>query len=71
MQGLRELRRRIYKEFYTTGQMLRLARKGTHNGALRFLPGLLLRLPGIAWRVHVARRERALRRAERALSRTL
>jgi radical SAM superfamily enzyme YgiQ (UPF0313 family) len=45
---IRELRRRIVKEFYSTGQLLRLTRKGIRNGAIRFLPGVLLQLPKIA-----------------------
>ena len=44
---LRQLRRRIYKEFYSASQVLQLLRKGIANGALRLLPGVLLRLPKI------------------------
>ena len=42
---LRQLRRRIHKEFYSPRQVLRLLRKGLANGALRLLPGVLLRSP--------------------------
>jgi radical SAM superfamily enzyme YgiQ (UPF0313 family) len=46
---IRQLHRRIIKEFYSLGQILRLIRKGIRNGALRLLPGLLLQLPKIIW----------------------
>jgi len=42
---IRQLRRRIVKEFYSVGQLLRLLRKALRNGALRIIPRLLLRLP--------------------------
>ena len=45
---LRQLRRRINKEFYSVRQILRLGRKGIANGAFGLLPGALLRLPKIA-----------------------
>jgi radical SAM superfamily enzyme YgiQ (UPF0313 family) len=44
---LRQLRRRIYKEFYSARQVLHLLRKGISNDALRLLPGVLLRLPKV------------------------
>jgi magnesium-protoporphyrin IX monomethyl ester (oxidative) cyclase len=44
---LRQLRRRINKEFYSVRQILRLGRKGIANGALGLLPGVFLRLPKI------------------------
>ncbi len=44
---LRQLRRRIHKEFYSPRQVLQLLRKGIDNGALRLLPGALLRSPQI------------------------
>ncbi|MFC1795359.1 hypothetical protein ACFL3Q_17455, partial [Planctomycetota bacterium] len=44
---LRQLRRRIYKEFYSARQLLKLLRKGIANGALRLLPGVFLRLPKV------------------------
>lgn len=44
---LRQLRRRIYKEFYSVRQVPQLLRKGIANGALRLLPGILLRSPKI------------------------
>ena len=44
---LRQLRRRINKEFYCPRQVLQLLRKGIANGALRLLPGVLLRLSKI------------------------
>jgi len=45
---IRQLRRRIIREFYSISQIFRLMRKGIRNGALRLLPGLLLQLPKIA-----------------------
>jgi len=42
---LRQLRRRIHKEFYSPRQVLQLLRKGISNGALRLLPNVLLRSP--------------------------
>jgi radical SAM superfamily enzyme YgiQ (UPF0313 family) len=44
---LRQLRRRIHKEFYCPRQVLQLLRKGVDNGALRLLPGALIRSPQI------------------------
>jgi len=44
---LRQLRRQIHKEFYSTRQVLQLLHKGIANGALRLLPGVLLRSPKI------------------------
>jgi anaerobic magnesium-protoporphyrin IX monomethyl ester cyclase len=44
---LRQLRRRINKEFYSVRQILRLGRKVIANGAIVLLPGMFLRLPKI------------------------
>jgi radical SAM superfamily enzyme YgiQ (UPF0313 family) len=49
--GLKQLRRRILREFYTPGQLFQLTKKVLQNGALSFLPALLPRLPAIVWRV--------------------
>ena len=46
-RDLRQLRRRINREFYSFRQILRLGRKGIANGALSLLPGVFLRLPKI------------------------
>jgi anaerobic magnesium-protoporphyrin IX monomethyl ester cyclase len=45
---LRQLRRRINREFYSTRQILKLGRKSIANGAIVLLPGLFLMLPKIA-----------------------
>jgi radical SAM superfamily enzyme YgiQ (UPF0313 family) len=45
---LRQLRRRINREFYCTGQILKLGRKSIANGAIVLVPGLFLLLPKIA-----------------------
>jgi len=42
---IRKLRRRIIRRFYSASQILRLTRKAVRNGALRFLPGIIVRLP--------------------------
>lgn len=47
-EDLRGLRRRIHRDFYTPGQLARVARKGIQNGAFGFLPHTLPRLPLIA-----------------------
>jgi magnesium-protoporphyrin IX monomethyl ester (oxidative) cyclase len=49
LKMLRQLRRRIFRKFYSLRQNLRLLHKGIQNGALRFLPGLLMQLPKITW----------------------
>jgi radical SAM superfamily enzyme YgiQ (UPF0313 family) len=48
---LKQLRRRILREFHTAGQLFHLIHKGFQNGALSFLPALFPRLPAIVWRV--------------------
>jgi radical SAM superfamily enzyme YgiQ (UPF0313 family) len=44
---LRQLRRRIHKQFYNPHQVFQLLRKGVANGGLRLLPGVMLRTPKI------------------------
>ena len=62
VRQLRDLHHRIYREFYTPGQLFRITRKGIRHGALRFLPRVLHQLPRLAWsitsnyRVHEKRR---------------
>lgn len=58
---LRQLRRRIHRQFYTPAQIARIVGKGLQNGALTFLPHILPRLPQIA----VAMAARAWRRSRR------
>ena len=65
VRELKELRRRIYREFFTVGQAVRFARKVIRNGGLRFLPVLLPHLPRIAWDVTRSVRRRTRRRARR------
>jgi anaerobic magnesium-protoporphyrin IX monomethyl ester cyclase len=62
VKELRDLHHRIYREFYTPGQLLQIARKGIRNGAFRFLPMVLPRLPRLAWSVARNYREHAQRR---------
>lgn len=46
---IRQLRRRIIREFYSIRQLLRLIRKGIINGDIRLLPRLFLQVPKIIW----------------------
>ena len=62
VRQLRDLRHRIYREFYTPGQLFRIARKGIRHGALRFLPQVLPQLPRLAWSITSNYREHAKRR---------
>lgn len=69
--GLRQLRRRILREFYTTEHLFHLAHKGLQNGVLSFLPALLPRLPEIVWRMGLRTYQRARRPAQRQAPATL
>jgi radical SAM superfamily enzyme YgiQ (UPF0313 family) len=64
-QGLRQLRRRILREFYTADHLFHLAHKGFQNGAISFLPALLPRLPHIIWRMGLRKYRRVRRTARR------
>jgi radical SAM superfamily enzyme YgiQ (UPF0313 family) len=64
VKQLRNLRHRVYREFFTPGQLIRIARKGIRHGALRFLPRVLPQLPSLAW--SVARNYRAHAKRRRA-----
>ena len=62
---LTRLRRRINREFYTSGQILRILRKGLRNGLLPYIPGLLLGLPRSMWkRMRYARRRKQKQRRQ-------
>ena len=68
---LGDLRKRIYRQFYTPGQIARVGIKGIRNNALSFLPGFMPRLPQVtvaalshAWR---KARHRARKRRREAL----
>ncbi|MBN2377296.1 MAG: radical SAM protein [Sedimentisphaerales bacterium] len=65
VQELRQLRRQIYRDFFTFNQILRIVRKWVRNGALNILPVLLIRGPKLAWRMAKQARKRKRRRAER------
>ena len=71
VRELKELRRRIYRAFFTPRQIARFTQKAVRNGALSFLPAVLPRVPGIAWRAALRMHRRSRRRARRkaALSR--
>ena len=62
VRQLRDLHHRIYREFYTPGQLFRIVRKGIRHGALTFLPQVLPQLPRLAWSVTRNYREHAQRR---------
>jgi hypothetical protein len=66
---LRNLRRRIYREFFNLPQMLKVLRKGLKMGWVGLLPGLLPRLPRIAWHVAAHRRRRFKRHAQERVRR--
>ena len=70
IQELKQLRRQINREFFNTSQVQRLVRKGIQNGAIIFLPRLLLPLPKIVWRMVTHARKKAKRRAQRKASRS-
>ena len=65
VQELKQLRRRINREFFNAGQVYRLVRKGIRNGAVSFLPIFFLRVPKIAGRMAVHARKKARRRTNR------
>jgi len=72
VRELKDLCQRIYREFYTPGQLFRIARKGIQHGVLRFLPRALPRLPKLTWAVASNFREHAKRRrARKAAAKTL
>ena len=64
LEELKNLRRRLQREFYNTSQCIRLARKGLANGLGRFWP-VLFRLPLITWKSVLNRRKKAKRHARR------
>lgn len=64
-KDLHKLRDRVLRKFFSTSQVLRLMRKAAKNGLLAFLPGLLPRVPGIAWKLAKRWQERGRERRER------
>ena len=70
-RGLRQLRQRILREFYTADHLFHLMHKGVQNGVLSFLPALLPRLPDIIWHMGLRKYQRARRRARRQTHATL
>jgi len=62
IRELRDLRRRLYQEFYDVHQVWRVLRKGTENTTLEILTRLILHLPGFSWRLGMHLRSRAKRR---------
>jgi len=65
VRELKDLRHRIYRQFYTPSQLFRIARKGIRHGFLRFLPQTLPRLPRLTWAVTANYREHSKRRRAR------
>jgi radical SAM superfamily enzyme YgiQ (UPF0313 family) len=62
VQDLRLLRRKLYRRFYSSGQMLNLTRKVIGLGALGLLPRTLLHLPKVVRRTLSENLRRARRR---------
>jgi radical SAM superfamily enzyme YgiQ (UPF0313 family) len=72
LKELRDLHHRIYREFYTPGQLFRIARKTIRHGTLRFLPQVLPQLPRLVWSMARNNREhRQRRRAMEAAAKTM
>ena len=67
LKELRELRRRLNRNFYSTSQVLHLLHKGRRIGAAKFLPQLLLRLPWFSWHLAMHYSRRAKRRKSRKI----
>lgn len=63
VQDLRQFRRKMNRDFYSIGQFCKIMRKSVRLGSLGFLPGILPRLPGIAWHAVSHLRRRAKRHA--------
>jgi len=66
---LRDLRRRLYREFFNGSQMLKVFRKGMRMGWVGLLPGLLPRLPRIVWHAAAHGRRRSRRHAQQRAQR--
>ena len=62
LNDLRRLRRRINREFYTAGQVLRILGKAVRNGGLAFLPGLLPKVPSLLLQLAMRPRRKTRRR---------
>jgi radical SAM superfamily enzyme YgiQ (UPF0313 family) len=58
LKELNLLRRLLYREFYTSRQMLRVLKKGYNSGLLRLLPQFLFRIPPIAHSLAIRSRRR-------------
>jgi radical SAM superfamily enzyme YgiQ (UPF0313 family) len=61
-EELRLLRRRMYRQFFTPGQMGRVIRKAIRLGVLGLLPPMLLRAPRIILNFSVGQKRRTKRR---------
>ena len=64
VQQLKQMRRQMYREFFSISQLLQIARKGLRIGQLRILPGLIVRVPQIAIQalMHMHRRKKRRKR---------
>ncbi|MCF7957477.1 MAG: radical SAM protein [Phycisphaerae bacterium] len=71
LKELKQLRRRINKEFHNTDQVQLLIRKGIQHGVIALLPAILLRLPAIAWRLVVHAQKKAKKRARRKTNKVI
>ena len=63
LNTLQELRRDIYRRFFSPSRILGIAKKSIQMGALSFIPGLIPRVPGIAVNLvkHRIKRKRQIR----------
>ncbi len=65
VEDLKNMRRWIYRHFFSPRRIARVALKSVRLGALRMLPGLVPRIPQIAMNIVRHRRKRIRRRREK------
>jgi radical SAM superfamily enzyme YgiQ (UPF0313 family) len=70
VKELSQIRRRVYREFFTTGQVLQILGKGARNGTLAFLPGELPRLARLLLHLALRPRHKARRHTAGAQARS-
>ncbi len=68
LRDLKDLRRRLYRKFYTPDQFLQLVRKGIRNNFHRFLPSVLLHSPNIAYHLLSSALHRKKKRRRRRMA---
>ena len=70
LQQLKQLRRQMYRQFFTIGHLLRLGYKTVCSCELKLLPGVLFRTPKAVWQGLRYLRLRAKHRAGKRLERS-